>query len=202
MVNPRRLLALGGIGGPLAFVTAWATLGARTKNYAPTHDAISQLAAVGAPTRAEMTGGFVAFAVGVSLYALAAREQLSPRVAAAAAANGVFTLGVAALPLEGFGGSAGHAAAAAAAYASLATLPTVGASAFSEDGHVTAARLSRLAALAIAVALVLSIVSPTRTGLFQRLGLSLGDVWIVATSIWMLRGQSLSDGRGASPAAR
>jgi hypothetical protein len=198
----KRVAAIGGIAGPAAFIGAWATLGARAENYAPTQDPISRLAAVGAPTRAEMTGGFIAFAVGVSLYALSARDRLSPRVASFALANAAATLGVAAVPLEGFGGSTAHAAAAGSAYAALAALPAAGATALDERGHRAAARASRVTAVLVGAALLWSVVGPTRHGLFQRLGLTLGDVWIAATAVWILRGYAGAEGRGESPAAR
>ena len=51
MPGTDRRLALGGMVGPAAFVGAWAVLGARLPGYDPTQDAISRLAADGAPTR-------------------------------------------------------------------------------------------------------------------------------------------------------
>src|SRR4051794_19526616 len=70
------VLAWGGVVGPVAFATAWATLGASSPGYSPTHDAISLLAATSASTQPAMTAGFVAFGVGVSLYAIALRSTL------------------------------------------------------------------------------------------------------------------------------
>jgi hypothetical protein len=169
-----RLAALGGVVGPLAFISAWAVLGARTKHYDPTRDPISRLAAIGAPTRGAMTGGFLAFSAGLLLYVLAVRDRL-PRVAALAAANAVATLGVAALPLEGFGGSAGHALAAGSGYLTLAAMPAA-----------SGLRGGKLLSTAIAVALGLSVAGTERTGLFQRTGLTIGDAWIVATALWLL----------------
>jgi hypothetical protein len=46
-----RLLALGGVIGPVAFVGSWALAGATTAGYSPLDSAISELAAVDAPTR-------------------------------------------------------------------------------------------------------------------------------------------------------
>jgi hypothetical protein len=173
-----RLAALGGVIGPAAFITAWAVLGARAKHYDPTRDPISRLAAVGAPTRTAMTAGFLTFSAGLALYAMAARDRLQPRVAALAAANAVTTLGVAAFPLEGFGGSAGHAVAAGTGYVTLAAMPAV-----------SGWRGGRLVAAASAVALAISVAGTERTGLFQRTGLTIGDAWIVGTALWMLSRQ-------------
>jgi hypothetical protein len=170
--------AIGGIAGPAAFIGAWAILGTRLKHYNPLHDPISRLAAVGSSTRAPMTAGFVVFSVGLACYALSAREHLDKRVAALAAVNAAATLGVAAFPLEGFGGSIGHAASAFTGYATLAAMPAV-------RGH-------KVWSGAIAAALVASILSESHTGLFQRTGLTLGDAWIVATAIAMLQGRTES----------
>ena len=171
-------MAIGGIAGPAAFITAWAVLGARAKHYSPVHDPISRLAAVGAPTRTAMTTGMLAFAAGAALYAVAARDHLSPRVGAFAAANAAATLGVAALPLEGFGGEIGHVTAASIAYATLAAMPAL-----------SGLRGGRVLAALIGASLVASGLDDAHTGLFQRLGLTLGDVFIVGTALWMLTRQ-------------
>ena len=115
----------------------------------------------------------------MGLYASSARQHLSPRVAALAAINAVATLGVAAFPLEGFGGRYGHALSAFTGYATLAAMPA------------RAADAARgLLSATIAAALVASIVNESHTGLFQRSGLTLGDAWIVATAIVILSGRS------------
>ena len=57
----RKLGALAGIAAPASFVGAWLVGGAQARDYHPVHDAISQLARVGAPTRPLMTAGFVGF---------------------------------------------------------------------------------------------------------------------------------------------
>jgi hypothetical protein len=82
----------------VAFVTAWATLGAGAAGYDPTRDAISRLAAYGAPTRVGMTAGLVALGAGMGLYGLALRPRpvwILPVV------NGGITLAVAAFALGG-----------------------------------------------------------------------------------------------------
>lgn len=179
MRRPTRLAAIGGIAGPAAFIGAWSILGTRLKHYDPAHDPISRLAAIGSSTRAPMTAGLVAFSVGLALYAASAREHLSQRVAALAAVNAVATLGVAAFPLDGFGGSIGHAASAFTGYATLAAMPVV-----------RGGRSEKLLGAAIAAALVASIVNESHAGLFQRTGLTLGDAWLIATSIAILRGRT------------
>ena len=88
------------MAGPAAFIAAWAMLGTRLPGYDPTQDAISRLAADGAPDQVWMTAGFVAFGVGVPLFAVALREALPGRAWTTAVATGVATLGVAAFPLD------------------------------------------------------------------------------------------------------
>src|SRR5687768_9884575 len=100
-MSSRRLLAVGGIVGPFAFITAWALLGARKSGYNPIEDHISRLAAVGVPERPAMTAGFVAFGAGLPLYALALRSSATGTAWVTAAATGLCTLGVAAFPLDG-----------------------------------------------------------------------------------------------------
>ena len=66
------MAAVGAIAGPVAFVTAWAALGAGAGGYDPARDAISRLAALGAPTRPAMTAGLLALAAGMGLYGVKA----------------------------------------------------------------------------------------------------------------------------------
>ena len=56
MEVPRRLGAVCGVLGPTAFVTGWVVTGARTPGYDPLTDAISRLAAEGAPTLGALRG--------------------------------------------------------------------------------------------------------------------------------------------------
>lgn len=192
-VRSRPWAAVGGIAGPAGFVAAWSWLGARANDYSPIDDPISRLAAVGAPTAPAMTGGFLAFAGGVLLYASASRVQLSGATAAAAATTALATAAVAAMPLEGRFGTTGHAIGAGVAYASLAALPILAARPLRAHGHGRAATASRVLGVASAACLTASVVLPSHTGLFQRAGLTLGDLWIVASSTAMLRA-----GRGAT----
>ena len=189
MTGRRRARALGGVVGPAAFIAAWSILGSRLEGYSPVENPISRLAAVGAPTRVAMTGGFVAFAAGVSGYAVEARRTLSPSTAVAAGVTAVATLAVGALPLGASFGDTPHAVAAGSAYAALALTPLAGAAAFRAQGRHGLARLSIGTAVAIAALLVGSTMDTEMTGLFQRSGLTVGDVWIAATAIGMARGR-------------
>ncbi len=119
-----RLAALGGVIGPVVFIATWGIASAAAPGYSPREDAISELAAVGAGTRSLMTGGFVAFALCVLLFATALRSELGGRAWMTAAGTGVGTLLVAAIPL-GHSPTADHChgIVAVCGYAALAVTP-------------------------------------------------------------------------------
>jgi hypothetical protein len=173
----RRLLAAGGVVGPAAFVSAWVVNGIRAEHYDPLVDPISRLAASGAMTRPLMTTGFLAFSAGIAAFAAALHADLPGRAWIAAAVNAAATVGVASAPLDA-GLDNLHAAFAFTGYASLAAMPVVA-------GRTPA---ERLVAVPIALALLGSIAFDGHTGLLQRTGLTLGDAWIVATAIGVMRG--------------
>ena len=182
-----RRLAIGGVVGPVAFVTAWAVLGTRIPGYDPTTDAISRLAADGAPDQAWMTAGFVAFGVGVPLFAIALRDALPGPAWVTAAATGIATLGVAALPLDGWAGDQAHAVAAGIGYVTLAATPLLAAGPLGDLGHRRATVASRVIGIA-ALACLAGTTVADRSGLLQRMGLTLGDLWLVAAAVGILRG--------------
>ena len=186
-MNARKLLAAGGIVGPAGFIAAWSILGATADRYDPAQDAISRLAAIGAPTRPGMTAGFVVFGVGVPLYALALRKELDGHAWKAAVATGIATLGVAAFPLDvSETVDLAHGVSATIGYATLAATPWLAAGPLEASGERTYATISRVVAIASAAALVATAVAPSH-GLFQRLGLTIGDAWIVANTIRLTR---------------
>ena len=185
MQIPRRVGAACGVLGPTAFVAGWLVNGARTPGYEPLEDAISQLAAEGAPTRAAMTACFVAFGVLVPVWARTlARELDVPALRPVVTVAGLATLAVAALPLTREGGQpqdAAHAAAALTGYVAMAITPLVAARGLRR-------RWSRQASLLVgatsAYALVWSVV--TGSGGHQRLGLTVVDAWHVAVACSVL----------------
>jgi hypothetical membrane protein len=184
-----RRCALGGIVGPAAFVTAWSIGGLAASHYSAVDDAISHLAEIGAPTRPLMTAGFVVFGVGLPIYAIALREALPGWSWLTAAATGLATLGVAAAPLgRSSTGDTVHGVFAGAGYATLALTPLLAAGPLRHAGRSAWARLS----IAIGVGAGISLLATTATnldGLFQRLGLTVVDIWIVATAVEILRGR-------------
>ena len=176
-----RLLALGGVVGPVVFVASWAVAGATVAGYSPIDDAISDLAAVGAPTRGVMTLGFVVFGVGLIAFGCALREVLDGPAWIAAVASGSFTIGVAVTPLGGWSGDGVHATFAGLGYAALVALPLLAATPFAGADRRGWARASVVTAVVSAVLLAASTLGPAH-GLWQRLGLLVGEVWIVATA--------------------
>ena len=197
-VNRRdRVLAAGGVVGPVAFVAAWTVCGAVTDGYSPVQDAISDLAAVGAPTRVAMTAGFVVFGIGVIAFGFALRAALHSRAWIAAIGTGACTIGVAATPLGGWSGDTAHAVFAGLGYVTLVALPLLASIPFARRGHRAWTRASRATGVIAAVCLAATTLGPMH-GLWQRLGLLAGDVWIVVTALAMAR----TTGPFADPAQR
>jgi Protein of unknown function (DUF998) len=186
-----RVRAVGGMVGPVAFVGAWSLAGISTRHYSATGDAISKLAETGASTRLLMTAGFVAFGIGVPVYAGALRNALAGPAWATAVATGLATLGVAAVPLGSPRRDTVHGYLATAGYVTLAATPLLAARPLARAGRTAWARASVLSGVASAACLVATIPGPAH-GLFQRLGLGAVDVWIVASAVEILRRGRLS----------
>jgi hypothetical membrane protein len=189
-----RLLALGGVVGPAAFIGSWLVAGTATEGYSHVDRAISDLAAVGASTRVLMTTGFVVDGLGLIAFGFAWRESMQSRAWIAAVMTGVGTLGVATSPLGGWTGDRAHAAFAGLAYVSIATLPVLGARALARHGRRGWPRASVAVGVASATALAASTLGPAH-GLYQRLGLTIGDAWVMAVAV------SIATARVATPGA-
>ena len=178
------------MAGPLTFVAAWALLGAGAERYDPTRDAISRLAALGAPTRPVMTVGLVGLGAGMALYGLALRPDPAWVLPVA---NGLTALAVAALPLGGSVDSL-HGLAATLGYLTLAAIPAV------VGRHLGSARTRlSIAAGATSGLCLLASALVTRDGLFQRLGLTIAHLWVVISALGLLRSP---DRRPGVPGAR
>ena len=192
MTPPRRLAGACGVLAPAAFVGAWAICGAlRDDGYDPVQDAISQLARIGSPTRAGMTAGFVGFGLLLPVFAQRLPDLLGAgrAVRVAATVAGVSTLGVAALPLQEEPGGprdALHAVAAGIGYAAMAATPLIAATALRRTGRGRAATLSVGVGVVSATALAVSVTTGP-TGLWQRIGLGVVDVWFAGWAIRSLR---------------
>jgi len=178
---------VGGVIGPLAFVGAWAIAGLTTKGYSPVDSAISDLAAVGASTRLLMTTGFVVFGIGLVGFGFALRTTLDGNAWIAALATGGCTIGVAANPLGGWTPDAVHATFAGLGYASLVALPLLASRPLARRGYRAGARVSVVIGATSGVCLLASTLGPAH-GLWQRLGLTTGDVWIVTIATAIVAG--------------
>lgn len=188
MNHSARALAIGGLIGPVAFVGAWATAGMRTHGYSAVSDAISDLAAIGTPTRSLMTTGFVIDGIGLTAFGLAMRTTVDGPAWIAAVATGVATLGVAAAPLGGSLGDGTHAALAGVAYVSISAASLLAAGPFRQRGRRGWARASVAAGAVSGLALLASTTGPAH-GFWQRLGLTVGDAWIVGIAALILAGR-------------
>lgn len=152
-------------------------------------DAISELARQGTTTQLGMTAGFIAFSVGVGGFAYALKEAFGTGPAAAAVVSAAATLGVAATPLGTPPGESMHFLAAGAGYLSLSAIPALAAASLP--------RRSRRIAVAVSVIAGASLVSSALVpdhwdGLFQRLGLTVVDVWLVVTALRLLKERGTS----------
>jgi len=188
---PTRLGAACGLLAPIAFVAAWLVGGLLTEGYDPVGSAISQLAREGAPTRALMTGGLVAFGLLLPVWAVVLGRRLGSRpVQAAATVAGLATLAVAALPLTRDPGGTSdllHAVAAGIGYVAMALTPLLAAGPLRRAGYAGAAAASAVVGLLSAGALVGTLLAGDVAGALQRLGLGVVDGWHVAAALGVLR---------------
>ncbi|MBK5222169.1 MAG: DUF998 domain-containing protein [Acidimicrobiia bacterium] len=197
MRHPERTAALAGIVGPVAFVGAWVAGAAITsRDHSPLVDPIGRLAAVGVDTRGLMTAGLVVFGVAMLVHASSLRRAVEGPAWAAAALSGLATLGVAATPLDRSDAvDSWHGVAAAAGYLALAATPLLAARPLLARGHIVLGRLAIGAGVVSAVSLALTVLD-LPTGLFQRMGLTATDLWIVASAV------AIATGRVSRPAGR
>lgn len=139
-----------------------------------------------------MSAGFVVFGLAVPAYGLALRRSLSGPAWTTAVATGLATLGAAAFPLDGPAGDTPHAIAAGIGYATLAATPLLAARPLYRSGRTRWAAASVVAGVASGVCLAATVAGPA-TGLLQRSGLGIGDLWLAAT------GAAIASGRFAVP---
>jgi hypothetical protein len=185
-----RLLAVGGVLGPVAFVSTWAIAGRVTDHYSPIEDAISELAKTGASTQPAMTTAFVAFGVGVIAFAFALREAGAGRAWISAIVTAISTLGVASFPLGGPTRDVVHGVFASLGYLTLAGVPLLSARPLARAGRPGWARGSFAVAAVSGACLLASAAGPAH-GFFQRAGLTTGDAWLVAVALHLVAGRNL-----------
>jgi hypothetical protein len=170
----------------VCFVAVWAIAGATAAGYSPTEDAISELARSHEPTQLAMTLGFLVFGSGVFGFGLALRSATPGAAGLAAMATGLSTLGVAAFPLGSPAMDRTHGVFAAIGYGTLTLTPLLAAGPLHRAGRREWARYSLVTAGVVAGCLLVSAFA-ARNGLWQRAGLTTGDVWIVACAVALLR---------------
>lgn len=174
-----RAAALGGVVGPVAFALAWSVLGT-AEGYDPVSTTISHLAAQGREDRTWMQGGLLTLGAGLLLAGPALRGLAGRTPALLVSTTGAATLLVVATPLEGSLGGWPHLAAAGTGYLTLAGAALLGGWELRRRGVEPGASLALGAGCALA--LVASLVDGEHAGLWQRLGLSLGHLWVAAAS--------------------
>ena len=195
-----RRLALGGVIGPATFVAAWA-MGAvvQDRGLSPIDDAISQLAHVDTNTRWLMTAGLGVFAIGVGAFAASVRWTLGAATMFWLGATAASTVAVAALPL-GVSDTVDrlHGVAAGLGYLTLVAAPLAARRPLARLGATRVSRAGTAAAAVAAASLVASLtIGPT--GLFQRIGLTVVDVWIVVVAALLATGRLQLRRQGRQP---
>ncbi|MEA2435232.1 MAG: hypothetical protein QOG54_2689 [Actinomycetota bacterium] len=192
--------AFAAIVAPGVFVTSWVVAGAIRPGYDPVTDAISRLAELGAPNRWIVTTGMVTFGLGCLVFAPVLRSA-STAGAVAIVIAGFASFGVAAFPCthgcpgpDGFDTNLGHVIAAGVHYIAFCSVPFLVA-------RVTTGRyrsLSLVAGFCAALALGAHVTGLGPNGLFQRIGLTILDLWLVLTGLRAAR--SMGFGLGESSA--
>jgi hypothetical protein len=159
--------------------------------YSPVDEAISRLAAIGAPTRPLMTAGFLGFGAGMAAFAAGLRSSLEGPAWLAALAAGACTVGVAAVPLDA-GHDGLHGVLAGLGYAALVSVPVLAARPLARDHRADAGAVAAVVALVAAASLLASVAVAGPNGLLQRLGLTLVDVWVAVTALRLWRRRTVS----------
>ena len=187
--EPNRLLIAGAIWGPGLFIAAWIVGGLLLSGYSPVDQHISDLAAVAASTHWLMTLGFAAFAIGAGLASWPLRRLIGRPAALALGFNAALMLGIALTPT---GGSLDidriHAVVALLVYASLAAIAPLAAMSLRRHGTIVA--LGSLVVGVVTLAFLSASLGETRSGLLQRLGVTITDLWLIAIGIAAVMGPS------------
>jgi hypothetical membrane protein len=188
--SPWNVLAWGGVIGPVVFVADWVILGLVRAGYSPVDSAISRLAELGASTRPAMTIGFVVYGVGLLGYGAALRRSVPGPAWLFAVGTGVAVLGVGAFPLGTPTSDAVHGLCASVGYVCLAVVPLAVSLPVKAQGHTRALWLSVVAGVVTGGFLIATVMVGPAHGLTQRIGLTVGDTWVLISAVILLR-QSL-----------
>ena len=140
----------------------------------------------------------MAYGVAVIVGSTALRTSLLRRSWSLAAINGAASIAVAALPLDhSTAMDTWHGVAAGIGYVSITALPIVAAGPLRDAGYKRAAALSITGGVISGLCLVATTLTDAN-GFFQRLGLTVGDVWLVSTGIALFH---LTRAQRTSPAS-
>lgn len=139
-----------------------------------------------------MTTGFVFFGFLVPLFARAVKLSVNRSAAIALSVTALATLGVALTPLDRSEAVDGwHSLFAGLGYLALGAAPVFAWPQLRVDGRRTLGFVGLVAAAIAAVSLPLSL-TDYPTGLFQRLGLTAVDLWIIGLAL-SIRNVSMRD---------
>ena len=176
-----------GFLGPACFVGGWITAGSLTPGYSPVRQAISQLARSGAPHRVLMTSAFIGFGLAMPIFAKPLEEAVGGGwpLRASVSLAGIAALGVAAFPLTTSGGHPRdqlHEICAIAGYVGMAVSPIIAGLALYKSRRMVPASVS-IAIGALSAALLSATGLTAETGLLQRSGLGIVDLWFMVMSV-------------------
>lgn len=200
MTRWTRIAAVAPVVGVSQFVATWVTLAIVVEEHDPLHDAISELAALGAPHRPVMTGSLILFGLLVAPLGPLLWRALAPfgmPAAVLVGTNAVGTVAVGLVPCSpGCPGSAasvldlGHLIAAIVSYAGLAGAPLATSWALrradARPGLATTS-LALGSVTAVGLLVLLSGVAGEWGGAVQRASTTTGDLWYVIAA-WSVLG--------------
>ena len=179
-----RIRSAGIIVGPAVFIASWAVSSAVTEGYSPIRDHISDLAAIGAPTRPLMNAAFGVFGVATGLAAWPLRRLVGTPGAAVIGANALLSFGIALAPLGvSEEGDRLHAIVAGLGYLALAATGPAAAPALARRSRSLAAASVGVGGISLAC-LVASLLGPDDTsGFWQRAGITATDAWLIGIGL-------------------
>jgi len=184
---------------PVVFVVGWAVAGASIDGFSPVRLAISELAAFTSPRRWPMFAVLLGYGAAMVIGSAALRRSTLRSTGVAALVHGVATMVVATTPVHRSSMvDAIHGVGAVVAYATLAAMALLAVRPLRRAGRPAAAVASLVMGAAVAVALALAN-GNDRTGLFQRIGTTLGNLWTVAAGLALLAGALSTGGRASGP---
>lgn len=195
-----RIATVAPVVGVAQFLATWTVLAVVLEEHDPVHDAISELAALGAPHRPVMTASLILFGLLVAPFAPLLWRALAPFGMPAAVLVGVNAVGTVAVGLvpcsPGCPGSTasvldlGHLIAAIVSYAGLAGAPLATwwalQRAHTRPGLATTS-LAVGSATAIGLLVLLSGGAGAWGGAVQRASTTTGDLWYLLAAWSVLR---------------